>query len=56
MFLMPENKWARLLAYVTGLVNQALRKKLTGLPVHAAFSKATNSVLVAAKRCAFSSR
>jgi hypothetical protein len=22
MFLMPENKWARLLAYVTGLVNQ----------------------------------
>ncbi len=35
---------------------QALRKKLTGRPVHAAFSKATNSVLVAAKRCAFSSR
>ncbi len=25
MFLMPENKWARLLAYVTGLVNQKLR-------------------------------
>src|ERR1700733_6764800 len=24
MFLMPENKWARLLAYVTGLVNQKL--------------------------------
>src|SRR5215470_7976608 len=24
MFLMPENKWARLLAYVTGLVNQRL--------------------------------
>jgi putative transposase len=24
MFLMPENKWARLLAYVTGLVNQTL--------------------------------
>ena len=22
MFLMPDNKWARLLAYVTGLVNQ----------------------------------
>jgi len=35
---------------------RALRKKLTGRPVHAAFSKATNSVLVAAKRCAFSSR
>ena len=34
----------------------ALRKKLTGLPVYAAFSKATNSVLLAAKRCAFSSR
>jgi hypothetical protein len=25
MFLMPENKWARLLAYVTGLVNRKLR-------------------------------
>src|SRR5882672_3403808 len=24
MFLMPQNKWARLLAYVTGLVNQKL--------------------------------
>ena len=24
MFLMPDNKWARLLAYVTGLVNQKL--------------------------------
>ena len=24
MFLMEENKWARLLAYVTGLVNQKL--------------------------------
>jgi hypothetical protein len=24
MFLMPENKWTRLLAYVTGLVNQKL--------------------------------
>jgi len=24
MFLMPENKWSRLLAYVTGLVNQKL--------------------------------
>src|SRR6266536_5971877 len=24
MFLMPENKWAQLLAYVTGLVNQKL--------------------------------
>ena len=24
MFLMPENNWARLLAYVTGLVNQKL--------------------------------
>jgi hypothetical protein len=24
MFLMPDNKWARLLAYVTGLVNQEL--------------------------------
>src|SRR3981081_2676472 len=24
MFLMPENKWARRLAYVTGLVNQKL--------------------------------
>src|ERR1700733_10960046 len=24
MFLMPENKWARLLAYITGLVNQKL--------------------------------
>src|SRR5882672_10875850 len=24
MFLMAENKWARLLAYVTGLVNQKL--------------------------------
>src|ERR1700756_253373 len=24
MFLMPENKWTRLLAYVTGLVNQQL--------------------------------
>src|ERR1700694_1959692 len=24
MFLMPHNKWARLLAYVTGLVNQKL--------------------------------
>ena len=24
MFLMPDNKWARLLAYVTGLVNQRL--------------------------------
>src|SRR3954449_13407932 len=24
MFRMPENKWARLLAYVTGLVNQKL--------------------------------
>src|SRR6266513_1421726 len=24
MFLMPDNKWARLLAYVTGLVNQNL--------------------------------
>jgi hypothetical protein len=24
MFLMPENKWVRLLAYVTGLVNQKL--------------------------------
>src|ERR1017187_72781 len=24
MFLMPENKWARLLAYVTGMVNQKL--------------------------------
>src|SRR6266851_9915525 len=24
MFPMPENKWARLLAYVTGLVNQKL--------------------------------
>src|SRR5437764_1315064 len=24
MFLMPENKWARLLAYVSGLVNQKL--------------------------------
>src|SRR3954452_21059942 len=24
MFLMPENKWARVLAYVTGLVNQKL--------------------------------
>ena len=24
MFLMPENKWARLLAYVTGLLNQKL--------------------------------
>jgi hypothetical protein len=22
MFLMPENKWARLFTYVTGLVNQ----------------------------------
>src|SRR6476646_11437544 len=24
MLLMPDNKWARLLAYVTGLVNQKL--------------------------------
>jgi hypothetical protein len=24
MFLMPDNNWARLLAYVTGLVNQKL--------------------------------
>src|ERR1035441_8576002 len=24
MFLMPDNKWARLLTYVTGLVNQKL--------------------------------
>src|SRR4249919_2314297 len=24
MFLMPDNKWARLLAYVTGLVNQKI--------------------------------
>src|SRR5438067_5787963 len=24
MFLMPDNKWARILAYVTGLVNQKL--------------------------------
>src|SRR6476646_815372 len=24
MFLMPDNKWARLLAYVTGLVNQRI--------------------------------
>src|SRR3954469_13291935 len=24
MFLMPDNKWARLLAYVTGLINQKL--------------------------------
>ena len=24
MFLMPDHKWARLLAYVTGLVNQKL--------------------------------
>src|ERR1041384_4926039 len=24
MFLMPDNKWARLLAYETGLVNQKL--------------------------------
>ena len=24
MFLMTDNKWARLLAYVTGLVNQKL--------------------------------
>ena len=24
MCLMPDNKWARLLAYVTGLVNQKL--------------------------------
>ena len=24
MFLMPDNKWARLLSYVTGLVNQKL--------------------------------
>ena len=24
MFLMPDNKWARLLAYITGLVNQKL--------------------------------
>jgi putative transposase len=24
MFLMPENKWARLLAYITGMVNQKL--------------------------------
>src|SRR5215471_10821732 len=24
MFLMPENKWVRLLAYITGLVNQKL--------------------------------
>jgi hypothetical protein len=24
MFLMPHNKWARLLAYVTGMVNQKL--------------------------------
>jgi len=24
MFLMPDTKWARLLAYVTGLVNQNL--------------------------------
>ena len=24
MFLMPDNKWARLLAYVTGMVNQKL--------------------------------
>ena len=24
MFLMPENKWPRLLAYITGLVNQKL--------------------------------
>ena len=24
MFLMPDTKWARLLAYVTGLVNQKL--------------------------------
>src|SRR6185436_4055189 len=27
MFLMAENKWARLLAYVTGLVNQKLLLK-----------------------------
>jgi hypothetical protein len=24
MFLMPDNRWARLLAYLTGLVNQKL--------------------------------
>jgi len=24
MFLMPDHKWARLLAYVSGLVNQKL--------------------------------
>ena len=38
MFLMPDHKWARLLAYVSGLVNQKLllqneyRDRLGGLP------------------------
>ena len=34
----------------------ALRKNSTGPPFHAAFSKATNSIFVAARRWAFSSR
>ncbi len=34
----------------------ALRKNSTGSPIHAAFSKATNSIFVAARRWAFSSR
>jgi len=34
----------------------ALRKKLAGSVIHAAFSKATNSVLVAASRWAFNRR
>jgi len=34
----------------------ALRRNLTEWPFHAAFRQATNSVLVAAMRCAFNSR
>ena len=38
------------------LVKRALRKNPTGSVIHAAFSKATNSVLVAASRWAFNRR
>jgi hypothetical protein len=31
MFHLPDNKWARLLAYVTGLVNQSETTKATAI-------------------------
>src|ERR1700730_10402836 len=34
MFLMPDHKWARLLAYVTGLVNQKLLLQNEYLAAH----------------------